>query len=230
MKAVVKNESTTQILMFLVLFVLVLGSRIPQNMADLYGQCGGQEFNGPTSYSVGSCRFQNPYYSQCLNEPPTNPSSDKPNESAQTHGEPGHDPSPFAGEIKYTAKLTTRDDECIKDHSKCGAIDPGALGRTPEFPLGRTQCGTDPLTSNIIGLDSMHFGTDQDGVITHMCGKTVTITNPKNGKSVQAVVSDRIPVQYGGGESQVNSNLALTRALGADQDGGLNIAEVVVSY
>ncbi|KAK4552833.1 hypothetical protein LTR86_010167 [Recurvomyces mirabilis] len=32
----------------------------------LYGQCGGQGWNGPTCCSSGSCKVGNPYYSQCL--------------------------------------------------------------------------------------------------------------------------------------------------------------------
>lgn len=63
-----------------------------------------------------------------------------------------------------------------------------------------------------------------------MCNKVVTITNPKTSKSVQAVVTDRIPREYGGGGSQVDASLALTNALGPDQNDGLNIDEVIVSY
>ncbi|KAK4459452.1 family 5 putative carbohydrate esterase [Cladorrhinum samala] len=36
------------------------------NCAALYGQCGGQGFNGPTCCSQGTCKFSNNWYSQCL--------------------------------------------------------------------------------------------------------------------------------------------------------------------
>jgi len=35
--------------------------------AGLYGQCGGQGWNGPTCCSQGTCKYSNPWYSQCLN-------------------------------------------------------------------------------------------------------------------------------------------------------------------
>ena len=35
--------------------------------SPLYGQCGGQGWNGPTTCAAASvCTYQNPYYSQCL--------------------------------------------------------------------------------------------------------------------------------------------------------------------
>ncbi|KAK1749739.1 hypothetical protein QBC47DRAFT_365801 [Echria macrotheca] len=35
----------------------------------IYGQCGGQGWNGPTSCQAGTeCKYQNDYYSQCLSE------------------------------------------------------------------------------------------------------------------------------------------------------------------
>ncbi|KAG9244716.1 glycoside hydrolase family 45 protein [Calycina marina] len=34
--------------------------------ADLYGQCGGLGWSGPTSCIIGTCTVSNPYYSQCL--------------------------------------------------------------------------------------------------------------------------------------------------------------------
>ena len=34
--------------------------------AALYGQCGGQGYNGPTCCSSGTCKASNQYYSQCL--------------------------------------------------------------------------------------------------------------------------------------------------------------------
>ncbi|KAK0732470.1 SGNH hydrolase-type esterase domain-containing protein [Apiosordaria backusii] len=36
------------------------------NCAALYGQCGGQGFQGPTCCSQGTCRASNQWYSQCL--------------------------------------------------------------------------------------------------------------------------------------------------------------------
>ncbi|KAJ3039253.1 hypothetical protein HDV00_012492 [Rhizophlyctis rosea] len=36
------------------------------NCAQLYGQCGGQGYTGPTCCASGSCKVQNQYYSQCL--------------------------------------------------------------------------------------------------------------------------------------------------------------------
>lgn len=35
--------------------------------AALYGQCGGQGFNGAKCCSAGSCKAANQWYSQCLN-------------------------------------------------------------------------------------------------------------------------------------------------------------------
>ncbi|KAF3940056.1 Alpha-L-arabinofuranosidase [Dactylella cylindrospora] len=37
------------------------------NCSGLYGQCGGIGFTGPTCCSSGTCKYSNPYYSQCLN-------------------------------------------------------------------------------------------------------------------------------------------------------------------
>ncbi|KAK4164708.1 family 5 putative carbohydrate esterase [Cladorrhinum sp. PSN259] len=37
------------------------------NCAALWGQCGGQGFNGPTCCSQGTCKAANNWYSQCLN-------------------------------------------------------------------------------------------------------------------------------------------------------------------
>ncbi|KAL1838834.1 hypothetical protein VTJ49DRAFT_2191 [Mycothermus thermophilus] len=37
------------------------------NCASLWGQCGGQGWNGPTCCSQGTCRAQNQWYSQCIN-------------------------------------------------------------------------------------------------------------------------------------------------------------------
>ncbi|PVH71378.1 carbohydrate-binding module family 1 protein [Cadophora sp. DSE1049] len=34
--------------------------------SNLYGQCGGIGYNGPTCCSSGTCKFSNDYYSQCL--------------------------------------------------------------------------------------------------------------------------------------------------------------------
>ncbi|KAF8453203.1 glycosyl hydrolase family 7 protein [Kalaharituber pfeilii] len=34
--------------------------------AALYGQCGGQGWTGPTTCAQGTCRYTNPWYSQCL--------------------------------------------------------------------------------------------------------------------------------------------------------------------
>jgi lytic cellulose monooxygenase (C1-hydroxylating) len=34
--------------------------------AALYGQCGGSGWSGPTSCQSGTCKVQNPYYSQCV--------------------------------------------------------------------------------------------------------------------------------------------------------------------
>lgn len=33
----------------------------------LWGQCGGNNWTGATCCQQGTCRFQNPWYSQCLN-------------------------------------------------------------------------------------------------------------------------------------------------------------------
>lgn len=33
----------------------------------LWGQCGGTGWSGPTACAVGTCKFSNPWYSQCLN-------------------------------------------------------------------------------------------------------------------------------------------------------------------
>nr|AWM99279.1 lytic polysaccharide monooxygenase 9 [Rhizophlyctis rosea] len=35
--------------------------------ANLYGQCGGQGWSGPTCCSAGTCKASNQWYSQCLN-------------------------------------------------------------------------------------------------------------------------------------------------------------------
>jgi hypothetical protein len=32
----------------------------------LYGQCGGEGFNGPTACVAGKCIVSNPWYSQCI--------------------------------------------------------------------------------------------------------------------------------------------------------------------
>lgn len=34
--------------------------------ASLYGQCGGIGWQGPTTCAVGTCKYSNPWYSQCL--------------------------------------------------------------------------------------------------------------------------------------------------------------------
>ncbi|CAG7851064.1 SubName: Full=Related to endoglucanase B {ECO:0000313/EMBL:CCA72182.1} [Serendipita indica DSM 11827] len=34
--------------------------------APLYGQCGGQGWNGPTTCAQGTCKYSSQYYSQCL--------------------------------------------------------------------------------------------------------------------------------------------------------------------
>ncbi|KAJ6441426.1 glycosyl hydrolase family 61 [Purpureocillium lavendulum] len=40
-------------------------------VASIYGQCGGMNWNGPTTCSAGlKCQVQNPYYSQCLEDAP----------------------------------------------------------------------------------------------------------------------------------------------------------------
>ncbi|KAL2758907.1 carbohydrate-binding module family 1 protein [Sodiomyces alcalophilus JCM 7366] len=36
------------------------------NCSGMWGQCGGQGWNGPTCCSQGTCQQQNPWYSQCL--------------------------------------------------------------------------------------------------------------------------------------------------------------------
>lgn len=33
----------------------------------LWGQCGGQNWTGPTTCAQGTCKYSNPWYSQCLN-------------------------------------------------------------------------------------------------------------------------------------------------------------------
>ncbi|KFY31895.1 hypothetical protein V493_00702 [Pseudogymnoascus sp. VKM F-4281 (FW-2241)] len=33
----------------------------------LYGQCGGMSWTGGTACAIGTCKFSNPWYSQCLN-------------------------------------------------------------------------------------------------------------------------------------------------------------------
>ncbi|CAI6289563.1 unnamed protein product [Periconia digitata] len=38
----------------------------PGNCAALYGQCGGEGWDGPKCCSQGSCKFSNNWYSQCL--------------------------------------------------------------------------------------------------------------------------------------------------------------------
>ncbi|KAF3901330.1 Endoglucanase-4 [Dactylellina cionopaga] len=38
-----------------------------QALQTLYGQCGGALWKGPTACAQGTCKFQNAYYSQCLN-------------------------------------------------------------------------------------------------------------------------------------------------------------------
>ena len=35
--------------------------------APLYGQCGGIGWTGATTCATGTCKYSNPYYSQCLN-------------------------------------------------------------------------------------------------------------------------------------------------------------------
>lgn len=35
--------------------------------APLYGQCGGQDWKGPTTCVQGTCKYSNAWYSQCLN-------------------------------------------------------------------------------------------------------------------------------------------------------------------
>ncbi|KAK6514708.1 hypothetical protein TWF281_004905 [Arthrobotrys megalospora] len=37
------------------------------SLQTLYGQCGGALWKGPTACAQGTCKFQNAYYSQCLN-------------------------------------------------------------------------------------------------------------------------------------------------------------------
>jgi len=37
------------------------------NCSPLYGQCGGQTWNGPTCCTQGTCKVANEWYSQCLN-------------------------------------------------------------------------------------------------------------------------------------------------------------------
>lgn len=42
-------------------------SSSPRAGQTLYGQCGGQNWTGPTTCSQGTCKYSNPWYSQCLN-------------------------------------------------------------------------------------------------------------------------------------------------------------------
>ncbi|EWC47519.1 hypothetical protein DRE_00487 [Drechslerella stenobrocha 248] len=42
-------------------------STAPQPRQTLYGQCGGVQYKGPTICAQGTCKYQNDYYSQCLN-------------------------------------------------------------------------------------------------------------------------------------------------------------------
>ncbi|OTA99062.1 carbohydrate-binding module family 1 protein [Hypoxylon sp. CI-4A] len=37
------------------------------DVQSLYGQCGGNNFAGPTACAEGTCKSQNPYYYQCVN-------------------------------------------------------------------------------------------------------------------------------------------------------------------
>ncbi|KAJ7025486.1 beta-glucosidase [Mycena alexandri] len=50
--------------------------------AILFGQCGGQDWTGPTTCSEGVCTFSNPFYSQCL--PGTNTATSVPPPSSTT--------------------------------------------------------------------------------------------------------------------------------------------------
>ncbi|KAF3937115.1 Endoglucanase-4 [Dactylella cylindrospora] len=45
----------------------VSSSSPPQALQTLYGQCGGVLYKGPTVCAQGTCKYQNDYYSQCLN-------------------------------------------------------------------------------------------------------------------------------------------------------------------
>ncbi|KAI8899030.1 hypothetical protein BC833DRAFT_640223 [Globomyces pollinis-pini] len=115
----------------------------------------------------------------------------------------------------FTAQATVRDDECIKDASKCkitqgGKVDPGAIG-------GKTQCGDNALRSDLIGLDNAHFGSQENGKITPVCGLKVKLFNPATGKTVFGFASDRIFQNRGpgnGGTSQVNLTSTLNSQLG----------------
>ncbi|KAJ3316853.1 hypothetical protein HDV06_002736, partial [Boothiomyces sp. JEL0866] len=67
--------------MYTKILYALLTSLVAADCAALYGQCGGQNWNGPTCCASGSyCSAQNTYYSQCVagnnpNPPPvtTNP-------------------------------------------------------------------------------------------------------------------------------------------------------------
>ncbi|KAJ3317413.1 hypothetical protein HDV06_001656 [Boothiomyces sp. JEL0866] len=52
------------------ILTLILASVVLADCSALYGQCGGQNWNGPTCCQAGSvCKYSSDWYSQCLPDP-----------------------------------------------------------------------------------------------------------------------------------------------------------------
>ncbi|KAJ3260088.1 hypothetical protein HK103_001164 [Boothiomyces macroporosus] len=97
---------------------------------------------------------------------------------------------------------------------------------------GQTQCGTSGTESTLVSLDSAHFGTQQNGIKSPICGKSVKLFNPATGKTVFGVAHDRIGTNPGpghaGGSNQVDLAPGLNRALGGNGKDNLPNIQVQV--
>ncbi|KAJ3324321.1 hypothetical protein HDV06_000360 [Boothiomyces sp. JEL0866] len=95
---------------------------------------------------------------------------------------------------------------------------------------GQTQCGTQGTEATLVSLDSAHFGTQNNGIKSPICGKSVKLYNPATGKTVFGVAHDRIGTNPGpghpGGSNQVDLAPNLNRALGGN--GKDNLANIQV--
>ncbi|KAJ6603293.1 glycoside hydrolase superfamily [Mycena vulgaris] len=97
--------------------------------APIWGQCGGQDFNGPTTCATGSvCYFNNPFYSSCF---PTATSTAGANDVAKSLGGKlyfGTTAHNFElNDVTYAAKLS--------NVSLFGQITPGSLNWAATEPV-----------------------------------------------------------------------------------------------
>lgn len=115
---------------------------------------------------------------------------------------------------------TVRGMECIKQNNYGPACHDGAPDGKPDpgavFIKGipTTSCGNNALDTGIIGIHYGVFGAQTGGYSSqNLCGRKVTMTNNRNGKTANAVIMDRISQNNG---PQVDLSSELNLALGGN--------------